>query len=157
VEAKPGPSEMLRRRFLGQPLMDFSLPQVGGGTIGTEDLRGDVVVIEHFGTWCLVCKSTFQTLRELTDRGAVVLALSSENRPVLDGYVTETSPQFPVLEDYMGRVQRRYDARTVPLLMVVDRDGIIRYIGVGGKASELDLAFEAAQKALRTPRKTAAR
>ena len=148
VEAKPGPSEMLRRRFLGEPAQDFDLPQVDGGVVSLRDLRGEVVVVEVFASWCQVCKSTFQTLSELSDRGAVVLAISSEDRAKLERYVRKTPPPFPVLEDFMGRVQRRFDARQVPLVLVIDREGIIRHIGVGGSIEELDRAFEATKRAL---------
>jgi len=148
VEARPGPSEMLRRRFLGQPAPEFELPQIDGGIVSLADLRGEVVVVEAFATWCQVCKSTFQTLSELSDRGAVVLALSAEDRTVLEGYVASSPPPFAVLEDVMGRVQARFDARQVPLILVIDRAGVIRYIGVGGSIAELDRAFDAARRAL---------
>lgn len=149
LEAKPGPSEMLRRRFLDQPASEFALRQVGGSSVSLSDLRGEVVVVEHFATWCRVCRSTFQTLSELSDRGAVVLALSGESLDKLRAFIKEEKPPFVVLSDIGSRVQSRYDARAVPVHMVIDREGIIRHIGVGGSAAELDRLLDATARALR--------
>ena len=153
LAARLSAGEVLQRRLVGEPAPGFELPAVTSGDSGRlASLRGQVVVLEFWATWCKPCATTHEALDELArergHEGLSVLAISGESEAALRAYVNRESPEFAVLRDPSGSVRKDYHASTIPLLVVVGRDGIIRYAGVGAGLN-LDHALFAAERALR--------
>ncbi|HUS65330.1 MAG TPA: redoxin domain-containing protein [Kofleriaceae bacterium] len=139
LETKPDEQEMLERRLLDRPAPDFDLPVVGadagGTTISLASLRGKVVVIEFLATWCYPCKTTYKQMSDLQDaRGAdglVVLGVSAEEAAKLDGLVKQEGMRFRLGRDVGGAMTMAYGARGTPTFAVIDREGVVRFVGSG--------------------------
>ena len=117
------------------------------------DLRGQVVLLEFWATWCKPCHEMFPKLKELHQahaaRGLKILALTrhylayggdansrEEELNLVRKFVTEHGIEFPVGVAEDERVQTLYGATGLPAVALVDRQGVIRYrFGGGGDAA----------------------
>ena len=132
----------------GMAAPDFRVPLTEGGEIALSDLRGQVVVINFWATWCGPCVKEmphFQRAAELP--GVTVLAIhSSIVTDDIDAFLAEqgyTGIAFAL--DETGEVIRSFGGSTMlPMTVIVNRDGVVTYNAVGSVDYEL-LAEEIAQ------------
>lgn len=117
------------------------------------DLRGRVVLIEFWATWCKPCQEMFPKLKKLHDeyaeRGLVVLSLTrhyfaqrdtanseAEELDLIRKVVTDNNLEFTVGVAADERNQNLYGATGVPTVALIDRSGIVRYAHFGGGEDE---------------------
>jgi len=127
----------------------LDIPLIGGGELTAEDLRGEILVVDVWGTWCGPCRRVIphliQIQNDFSSRGVRVIGISAEpaeneevaTRKVLR-YAAEMGINYSLgifdsgLYDWIRTLMRfEGDAFTVPSTFVVDRDGavIARYPG----------------------------
>lgn len=117
------------RNLAGFPAPDFTLPGLNGKDLRLSDLRGKVVFLNLFTTWCPPCRMempAMETLyRRLQDRGFVVVAVSQDEggAKVVSPFVAEMKLSFPVLLDPIGRLSGRYGITGYPETFLIDRNG----------------------------------
>lgn len=115
---------------------DFILPNLAGETIRLQDLRGKVVLLNVWATWCPPCVEEMPTLETLSarmkGRDFVLLAVSQDERPkVVKPWIEERGFTFPVLLDPRGQVGHEYGVTGYPETFVIDRRGRIVHHHVG--------------------------
>jgi len=122
---------------------DFTLDILGGGQVTLSELRGKVVVINLWASWCPPCRAEMPAIekvyRAYADRGVVVLGVNTTyqgSEPDAAAFVRKYSLTFPIPLDRDGSVSQRYALRGLPTTFFIDRKGIIRSIIVGGPMSE---------------------
>ena len=120
------------------PAPDFALKTLEGTTVRLSALRGKKVVLLNFwATWCPPCRQEMPTLEQIyadyKRKGLEILAINTEPaaEDAVRGFVTELRLTFPVLLDPQGEVSRKYRVPGLPVSVLVDRQGMIRHIGVG--------------------------
>jgi peroxiredoxin len=125
---------------------DFSLDLVGGGQLTLSELRGDVVLINLWTSWCPPCRSEMPAIQQVYEanheRGLEVLAINMTYQDSETGaveFVQELGLTFPVLLDRTGEVGYQYQLRSLPTTFFVDRQGVIRQVILGGPMSEVTL------------------
>jgi cytochrome c biogenesis protein CcmG/thiol:disulfide interchange protein DsbE len=116
---------------------------LAGDQITLSDLRGMVVVINLWTSWCPPCRAempaieaVYQANKEL---GLEVLAVNStyqDSEASAAAFVQGLGLTFPILLDRDGGVSNRYQLRALPTTYFVDRQGIIRSVVPGGPMSE---------------------
>lgn len=123
----------------GFPAPDFALDSLRGEQTSLAALRGDVVVVNVWASWCGPCRAEMPAIQQLYaadyDRGLRVLAVNStvqDREADARAFAQELGVTFPVLLDRDGAVTRRYLVRALPATFVVDRRGVIRAVIVGG-------------------------
>lgn len=138
---------LLKRRV---PIEDFSLPLLDGGSRTLSGLKGKVVFLNFWATWCPPCREempSMETLyRRLGEAGLEFLAVDiQEKQKPVEAFIREGGLRFPVALDESGRVSGMYGIRSIPATFIVDRDGSIIAAVVGGRkwdGPEVIAAFE---------------
>ena len=146
---------MVRDRFLpvevGTQAPSFSATDLEGRPVRLEDLRGQVVLLNIWATWCGPCRDEMPSMerlhRELGPRGLRIVAVSIDAAPGAraaggqpGGDVAEFARQlgltFTIWHDPSGQVQRTYRTTGVPESFIIDRNGVIQKKVIG--ATEWD-------------------
>ncbi|MGQ9489217.1 MAG: TlpA family protein disulfide reductase [Anaerolineae bacterium] len=126
---------------------DFALPTADGQMVRLKDLRGQVVLLNFWATWCPPCKAEMPDLDALhREYGArhrfTVLGINmEENAEVVAGFAQQRGITFPLLLDTDGRVSNKlFVVRSLPTSMIIDREGFIRDAWTGQISKEAMLA-----------------
>jgi peroxiredoxin len=115
------------------PAPDLALSQLDGTPRTLRDLRGKVVLINVWATWCPPCRAEMpaiqQAYAEYDDRGFMVLAVNQhEDATAIAPFVEQHGLTFPVLLDGDGQASAAYQASALPSSFFVDRRGVIRAV-----------------------------
>lgn len=106
---------------------DFILSDVQGKLWHLGDLRGKVVVVNFWATWCPPCRKEMPDLQalydEYKDQGFVVLAISDEESGKVGPFISEQKISYPVLLDPGRTVHERFQVEGIPKSFVYDREG----------------------------------
>jgi len=121
----------------GTPAPDFELPLVGGGgSLEFEQLRGKVVLLNFWATWCKPCEDEMPAMerlyRELAGSDFELVAVSvDEDDAVVGAFAERLGLSFPILMDRSKEVASTYQTFRFPESLLVGRDGIVleRYVG----------------------------
>jgi peroxiredoxin len=112
---------------------DFTLEAADGSAVTLSDLRGKVVLLNFWATWCPPCKAEMPDLEALhRDYGAehdfVVVGVNlQEDAGKVQAFADANRISFPLLLDGDGEVStRQFGIRTLPTSIIVDREGRIR-------------------------------
>lgn len=113
------------------PAPEFSLPALGGGRVSLSDVRGQVVIMEFWATWCGPCHYSTPSLeaiyRAYHHRGVTVLLVNAgESAEDVRAWAGQRFTA-PILLDEDGQVARLYQVHGIPRLLVIDQGGQIRY------------------------------
>jgi peroxiredoxin len=130
-----------RRPIIGQPAPDFALREVDGDVVRLSELRGSVVFINFWATWCRPCKKELPEIQRIYDEkrqaGLVVLAID-EQEPADDAqrYWDDGGYTMPLLLDRGGSVFEQYRLQGLPDSVFIDREGRITGIQFGQVSAE---------------------
>src|SRR6266536_4360591 len=114
---------------LGQPLADFTLPDLQGRLVQLSALRGKVVFINVWATWCPPCIEEMPTMQRLYERlhnrGLEVLAISIDalGAQVVGPFMQQYQLTFPALLDPTDKITHLYHTKGVPESFIVDKRG----------------------------------
>ncbi len=116
---------------IGKPLADFTLPDLQGRLVQLTALRGKVVFVNVWATWCPPCVEEMPTIQQLYERlhgqGLEIFAVSLDNlgAQIVVPFMQSRRLSFPTLLDTKNLVQRLYRTTGVPESFVVDKRGIL--------------------------------
>jgi thiol-disulfide isomerase/thioredoxin len=137
--------------LLGNPAPEIDLRMwLVGNPVTVADLRGRVVMLEFWATWCKPCQEMFPKLTSLHDQesknGLEILAITrhymayggtlearNEELNLIRKTVGEHGVTFRVAVADDERLQSTYGANGLPTVVLIDRKGIVRYAGPGGE------------------------
>ena len=131
------------KRWTGNPAAPpIELPTTDGAQMSLQQLRGKVVLVNFWATWCEPCITELPSLQRLRDMlaadGFEVLAVNYQEGPArIDAFVRKAELSLPVVRDTDGSVAKSWNARVFPASYLVDRDGRIRY-AIGGATDWTD-------------------
>ncbi len=112
-------------------------------------LRGRVVVLDFWASWCHVCTAEmddFVRAQALYGDRIAVLTVSNEDPGVAENYFQAMHIALPVVEDATGAIERLYSIGPIPDTLVLDASGAVTYVSVGGLSwNELQTAIDQAQ------------
>jgi len=118
----------------GDPLPDLKSFRLEGNL--PNDLKGRVVLVDFWASWCAPCKASFPAMQQLQSsyrqKGLSILAISvDEKRENMERFLKAVKIDFPTVRDAEQKVVASADVATMPTSFLVDRTGTIRFIHVG--------------------------
>jgi thiol-disulfide isomerase/thioredoxin len=122
--------EGTRVGFLAPP---FTLERLGGGVSGLTEFRGRVVLLNFWATWCAPCRAEMPSLEALShqfpsqDFLVVGIATDYEGAQIVEPFMESFGLTFPILLDPEMQVNDRFEIRSLPTSIVLDRRGVIRH------------------------------
>jgi thiol-disulfide isomerase/thioredoxin len=143
LEAIPNEEALMRKRYVDAQAPAFSeLKSVQGRfEPNLASLRGKVVLLEFWATWCAPCRLTAPLLSEWSDRhaaeGLAVVGVTSDAFQVAATGAREAKMSYAVFSDESGATIRDYRAFALPTLFVIDRRGVVRDVMVGLSSERL--------------------
>jgi peroxiredoxin len=118
------------------PAPDFTLKSRDGSNIKLSELKGQVVMLNFWASWCGPCRQEMPLLDQLYQRyqpmGFTLLGVNVEEDSSAANKVLKQIPvSFPILYDNKNRVSETYQVRAMPSTILIDRDGNVRYLHKG--------------------------
>ena len=135
----------------------FELP---GATkpVRLADLKGQVVYVDFWASWCAPCKVSFPFMNEMQakygPRGFTVIGVTvDQKRADADKFLASTPAQFNIAYDAEGKVAGQYKPQGMPTSFLIGADGKVRAIHVGFKDGDREKIEREIQAALTAARK----
>jgi tetratricopeptide (TPR) repeat protein/peroxiredoxin len=151
------------RRIIANPIRgrepfapDFAFVSLEGESVSNAALRGKVVLLDFWGTWCPVCRESLPMVLNLRkkyrDRPFEIVGISSDNdEQVLKRYIITNHMDWPEFLDSSNEVRQAFDVNAYPTFMLVDRDGVITYSQAGWSSEMQSDLEELINKSLKKP------
>lgn len=124
-----------------QKAPDFTLKSNSGENIRLSELRGEIILLNFWASWCGPCRQEMPILdaihKKYSALGFKVLGVNVDlkSKKAAD-YLKSTPVDFPVLYDPKGEASALYDVSAMPTTAIIDRDGNIRYLHEGYKPGD---------------------
>lgn len=130
-----------------RPVQDFTLRNLQGKKVSTEDLRGKFVWINFWATWCPPCRGEMPSMQTVWEKFGgeefVLLAVDiRESEQTVRSFVENNNYTFPVLLDKEGQVAKSYGVRAIPSNIFVSPEGKIIGQAIGAREWENDKFYD---------------
>lgn len=125
----------------GRRAPEIGLRDLDGNPVKMADLRGKVVVVDFWATWCGPCKEEMPVLDRLygkyRKKGLVVVGVSQDrDEDKVREFLRRRPVSFPIVHDVRHAVAKRYQPGKMPSSYVIDRSGVVRYVHEGYSARD---------------------
>ncbi|MGB9750629.1 MAG: TlpA family protein disulfide reductase [Roseiflexus castenholzii] len=124
---------------VNRPAPNLTLPTLDGGSLSLADLRGNVVLVNFWGTWCEPCKEETPALQaayqRLQSEGLVIVGINLRRQETGDdavrAFVQQYGVTYPIALDVDGEAARLFQISPIPVSYFIDPEGTIRYVRIG--------------------------
>lgn len=111
------------------------------GSLGSHELKGKVVYVDFWASWCGPCRASFPVLDKLygqhKDKGFVVLGINQDDRAEDAQVFLDRIPVgFPLLVDPEHRLAEDFEVKGMPSAILIDRKGIVRHVHRGFRSGD---------------------
>jgi thiol-disulfide isomerase/thioredoxin len=131
-----GPEAMVE---VGLEAPKFKLPDLSGQEVSLDQYKGKVVMLDFWATWCGPCRMSMPILENIQkeySNDLTLLAINlQEPRDGVRDFVREQGIHSRVLLDESGKIGETYGAGSIPMQVLIDRQGVVRYIVFGVRAA----------------------
>ena len=120
---------------------DFALPARDGGEVRLSELRGQVVMINFWATWCGPCRQEMPLLEQIHARyeplGFTLLGVNVEpDSQAAQAWLAKVPVTFPILFDRENAVSASFGVEAMPSSVLIDREGRVRHVHRGYKPGD---------------------
>jgi thiol-disulfide isomerase/thioredoxin len=149
----PSQDDMMRMDLVGSFAPTWKNVQGVSGVFpqSISTMRGKVVLLDFWATWCAPCRLVVPKLGDLQARygaqGLTVLGVSTEDAQDVAQFAQRMSIRYPIGVDKHAETTRSYGVASLPTLIVIDKRGVVRDVDIGYDSSR-DGAFEASIRSL---------
>ena len=123
------------------PAAPFSLQSRAGEAVSLSSLKGQVVLINFWATWCGPCRKEMPLLEQIQKKyaplGFTMLGVNvEEDTRLMETFLKDVPVSFPILLDPANGVSKLYNVSAMPSTVIVDRKGNVRFIHQGFKTGD---------------------
>ncbi|MBV9763486.1 MAG: TlpA family protein disulfide reductase [Acidobacteriaceae bacterium] len=135
--------------LVGQLAADFTLNTLDGSPVRLSSLRGKIVLLDFWASWCMPCRHELPAIeaisRKYKDRNVVVFGVNDEDAGTAKHFLDKYHPDLATLHDGDKKVHKLYGCRAIPTVLVIDPQGRIAAHFVGSREeTELIAALKGA-------------
>jgi peroxiredoxin len=142
---------------VGQRAPAFDVPAQTGKPVRLADMKGKVVYVDFWASWCAPCKQSFPWMNDMQAkygaRGLQIVGVTVDKKKEdADKFLASTPAKFLVAYDTTGKVAEAYKPQGMPTSFLIGADGVVRAVHVGfrdGDRAALEREIEAALAAAR--------
>ena len=123
---------------VGKAAPEYVASTLQGDSVALSSLRGKVVLLNLWATWCAPCRHETPFLQSLYEerrsQGLEIVGISMDNgdaRDQVEEFVREFGVRYPILVDPQMRGMDSYQVLGLPATFLIDRDGILRWMRFG--------------------------
>lgn len=142
----------LRKSMLNETASPFALVDLTGNSVKLSDLKGKVVVVDFWATWCGPCKASFPAMQQMVtkfkDDPDVKFVFidtwergDNKQKDAAD-FIANNKYTFHVLQDNEDKIVAEYKVEGIPTKFVIDKKGMIRFKSIGFDGSDDKLVQE---------------
>ena len=115
---------------------DFVLPTLKQERVQLGALKGKVVYLDFWASWCGPCRKTFPWMNQMQNKyakdGLQIVAVNlDESRTQAEEFLAKIPPEFQILLDPQRKISKLYRIKGVPMSFVIDRKGVLRAVHLG--------------------------
>lgn len=137
----------------GKPMPELGLKDLNGQPVTAASLRGKVVIVDFWATWCAPCKEEMPVLQRLHAKygkdGLVVVGVSvDKDLANVRQFIKDMKLSFAILHDPDHAVTKRFAPPKMPSSYVVDRSGTVRFVHAGFHAKDAKALEDEVRKLL---------
>ena len=138
---RPPGASMSPREWIGKPALDFQVTDLKGETLSLKDLRGQVVLLDFWATWCGPCIAEMpnvkKTYAKYKDQKFQIIGISLDrSEKPLEAYVEKEELGWLHYWDKSRKVSTMYKVQGIPSTFLIDGEGVIRKTNLRGHALE---------------------
>jgi peroxiredoxin len=120
-----------------QALDYFTVQALGGSSVGLNDLKGKIVLLNFWATWCPPCRAEMPAIDKLwkktKDRAFTVMGVSVGEEPsTVKDFIAQQGYSYPIFVDPSGALGTAFGARSIPTTYILDKSGAAIAGNVGG-------------------------
>lgn len=125
----------------GSPAPTFTLPARGGQTLSLAQLKGQVVLLNFWASWCGPCRQEMPLLESIYKKyhklGFTLIGVNVEpDSQAANAWLKQTPVSFPILYDTQSTVSSLYGVDSMPSTVIIDRKGTVRLLHRGYQTGE---------------------
>ncbi|MDX1905203.1 MAG: TlpA disulfide reductase family protein [Thermonemataceae bacterium] len=151
----------MKDKMISADAPDFTLKDLDGNAVSLSDLKGKVVVLDFWATWCSPCVQSFPGVRKTVDKykkdaNVVFLFIATAEEPNnreerLKKFLTKKKYDFRVLVDENDQTAQKFSVDGIPMKFVINPAGKVCFVSSGyngstdGTATELEAMVELAK------------
>ena len=136
------PAALAVAQDAGKPAPDFQLPS-GDKTLKLSELRGRVVYLDFWASWCGPCRQSFPWMNGLQEKyaaqGLTIVGVNvDQKRADADKFLADTPAKFTLAYDASGATPKAYGVKVMPTSLLIGPDGTVQAVHKGFREADRD-------------------